>query len=180
MPTSDQANLSPIINELVKLQPRKLLDLGVGFGKYGALAREYLDIAQTRIHPDDWEVQIDGVEGFEPYRTSPLWNAYNTISMEDIREHYKEYTGYDMVFFIDALEHIERPLGDTILDTLLFNNKHLIVSCPSFFHPQGTVNGNELETHRAQWNEEDFTVRGGKIIHRGVCNVAHIAWKKGL
>jgi 2-polyprenyl-3-methyl-5-hydroxy-6-metoxy-1,4-benzoquinol methylase len=180
MPTSDSANLSPIIHTLLFLQPKKLLDLGVGFGKYGALAREYLDVAQTRVHPDDWEVQIDGVEGFQSYRSSPLWDAYNTISLEDIREHYTEYTGYDVVLFIDALEHIERPQGDAILEHLLVHNKNVIVSCPSFFAPQKTVNGNVLETHLSQWNEEDFTVRGGKIIHRGVCNVAHIAWKKGL
>ncbi len=37
-----------MIDWLVELQPRSVLDIGVGFGKWGFLAREYLDVNAER------------------------------------------------------------------------------------------------------------------------------------
>jgi SAM-dependent methyltransferase len=179
MPTSDPANISPIINNILRLAPlpRRVLDIGVGFGKYGALLREYLDIGMFRIEPEQWATVINGVEGFEKYM-NPLWDVYNQVFIEDFRTHFKNYVGYDLVLMIDSLEHVERPLGDEILDYLTHKNKNVIVSIPDGDFPQGAVNGNEMETHRARWYQGDFTIRGGRIIHSGVCAVAHFKGRK--
>jgi 2-polyprenyl-3-methyl-5-hydroxy-6-metoxy-1,4-benzoquinol methylase len=183
MPTSDASNLSPIVNEVVRLRPHSILDLGIGYGKYGSLLREYLDVAQYRIAPHAWRVDIIGVEGFADYK-NPMWDLYSQVRLEDFTEHYAnavDYGGFDLVLMIDSLEHIDKPLGHTILDTLLQNNKRVIVSCPdctNHMFRQEAVNGNELERHRAFWTKEDFEVRGAKIIHSGVCVVASLKGKQ--
>jgi hypothetical protein len=44
MPTSHKYQIKEIMELMVLINPKKILDLGIGFGKYGYLAREYLDI----------------------------------------------------------------------------------------------------------------------------------------
>ena len=51
MPTSDMHNIVPILTIMQHLQPRSVLDIGCGFGKYGVLLREYLDIWHERLEP---------------------------------------------------------------------------------------------------------------------------------
>lgn len=174
MPTSDGNNITPIIDFIIRLRPlpRTILDLGIGFGKYGALTREYLDIGQERISPDKWTTNIVGIEGFSGYSSSPLWNCYSDIRIEDFTRHYEDYKGYDLVLMVDSLEHVNKPDGERILDYIRENNKHTIISCPDGDYPQGAVNGNEFERHRAYWTVDDFTIRGGRIIHRTVCTIA--------
>ncbi len=43
MPTSHLYQISDILEIISLIRPRSVLDVGVGFGKYGLLAREYLE-----------------------------------------------------------------------------------------------------------------------------------------
>jgi len=49
MPTSDLYNITPILTIISNLKPKKILDVGCGFGKYGLLMREYLEVWQERL-----------------------------------------------------------------------------------------------------------------------------------
>jgi hypothetical protein len=42
MPTSHPHQLNQIVELIMLTDPHSLLDVGIGFGKYGVLAREYL------------------------------------------------------------------------------------------------------------------------------------------
>jgi len=44
MPTSHPFQLDDIVQLIIETAPLSILDIGVGFGKYGLLAREYLEI----------------------------------------------------------------------------------------------------------------------------------------
>lgn len=48
MPTSYPEAISSILELVRREEPRSILDLGVGFGKYGMLCREMLDIPYER------------------------------------------------------------------------------------------------------------------------------------
>jgi hypothetical protein len=73
MPTSDPRQLGPIVQELVRLAPASVLDVGAGYGKYGPLIREYVDDCQ-------WRVQVDAIEGFADYvDRSPAYRAYDHV-----------------------------------------------------------------------------------------------------
>ncbi len=69
MPSSHFGQLNEIV-ELIKLsKPKSVLDIGVGFGKYGVLAREYLELWDEGKKYNDREIRIDGIEAFEKYIT---------------------------------------------------------------------------------------------------------------
>jgi hypothetical protein len=54
---------------IVNINPNSVLDIGTGFGKYGLLCREYLELWDGRQNYDKFLRRIDGVEAFESYIT---------------------------------------------------------------------------------------------------------------
>jgi predicted O-methyltransferase YrrM len=65
MPTSHPHQLNEIVNLTTLLKPKKVMEIGVGFGKYGLLLREYLEIWGEGEVYKDWLRKIDGIEIFE-------------------------------------------------------------------------------------------------------------------
>ena len=166
MPSSDPCSITPIIIEVYLLDPKSVLDLGVGNGKYGMLCREYLDGWKDRYKREDWAVNIVGVEGFPEYR-NPAWEFYSKILIEDFSKNYKSYTGYDLVLILDSLEHVDKETGLKILSTLRENNKAVLVCVPEGNHPQGARCGNEFERHRATWTAAELATLGGRVFFSG-------------
>jgi hypothetical protein len=166
--------------EVLRLQPKKVFDIGVGCGKYGALCREYLDMAHGRFERWEWQTRIDGLEGFTTYRNA-LWQMYNEISIARIEARVPHIKGWDLVLMIDSLEHLDKVTGMQVLTDLVANNKHVLVSVPRGLYPQGAVHGNELERHRATWYESDFHVgfTGARIQQpeRSPCLIVSIRGK---
>jgi hypothetical protein len=176
MPVSDIHNIAPILAEVVRLQPGTILDLGIGFGKYGMLCREVLDGVNGRVDPLLWQTFIEGVEGHDSYR-NPVWGAYNLITIRDFRFG-GHWANFDLVLMIDSLEHCDKPNAYDLLDQLLESNKHVIVSVPLGFCPQGPVFGNELERHRSVWRKSDFQKYGPVVLHEGICLVVSMEGKQ--
>ncbi len=73
MPTSDFHNISSIVALIYQLHPASVLDIGCGFGKYGVLIREYLDVWNERLAPETWRINLEGIEACEGYR-SPIFD----------------------------------------------------------------------------------------------------------
>ena len=51
MPSSRPNTIPTVINLLRQLKPQSILDVGVGFGKWGHLFREYTDILEAEHEP---------------------------------------------------------------------------------------------------------------------------------
>lgn len=99
-----------------------------------------------------------------------MWNMYTGVWIEDFSKN--TYEGYDLVLLNDSLEHLDKATGLNVLQDLLVRNKYVLVSVPDGDYPQGAVNGNEYECHRARWQEWEFkTLAQTKVIHRGTCLV---------
>src|SRR5713226_9262007 len=112
MPSSPPAGIEVIVEIVWRLAPRSIVDLGTGYGKYGVLFREYLELkhryALGFADAERREVRIDGVEGFPDY-LGPLQRAvYDHIYVEDILEFTRRGQHYDLVFLGDVLEHFEK------------------------------------------------------------------------
>jgi hypothetical protein len=179
MPVSDIANISPILKEVDRLSPRSICDLGIGYGKYGVLLRELLDIGKGNLKPEEWHTVIDGIEGFAKYR-SPLWGAYNNVTIANFLDIADRIVNYDLVLMIDSLEHVVKGSAYEVLNRLLAQNKHVIVSVPLGDCPQGAVHGNVLETHLSSWSGlKDFVQYSPRILHQGVCLVVSLCGTRG-
>ncbi|WP_391204299.1 glycosyltransferase family 4 protein [Psychrobacillus sp. L4] len=158
MPTSWYQAV-PTIIDLVQMDgPQSILDIGVGFGKYGVLLREVFDIPYERYDKKNWHLQLDGVEGFEGYNNPIHDYVYNKMYYGNIFSVLPKLSQkYDTLLLIDVLEHFEKEEGLRLIAGLLeVTNRSLIVSTPIWPAPQGDYIGNELETHKSRWNIVDF------------------------
>ena len=63
-----------------------MLDAGIGFGLFGHLLRQYLDVWEGRIQREDWRIRIDGIE-IDERRVQPHARyLYNEVFVGDIRD----------------------------------------------------------------------------------------------
>lgn len=175
MPTSDFTNIEPILSEIHRLQPERMIELGIGCGKYGALCREMLDGIYGRCRPDQWQRRIDGVEVFEAYR-NPIWGAYDNVAIADFTT--EPPSGWDLVLMVDSLEHLEPEPGAAFLAHLVEANRNVIISVPNGPMPQSEpVFGNPYERHLTTYYGREFNRYDPRTLHLGLCRVVSIKGK---
>src|SRR5205814_7486601 len=120
MPSSRPNTIPTVIHLVRQLKPQSILDVGVGFGKWGHLFREYTDIVEAERDPGryerkNWQVKIDGIEGHAGYLTDMHRYLYNEIHLGDACELIKKLTSYDLIFMGDVIEHFEKQTGLQLL-----------------------------------------------------------------
>ena len=112
MMTSFVENIPTIIKTVVKYNPKHILDIGSGFGKYGLLMREaFLSIKseQGDLCPDYWSVDIDCMDEAKYFIGNPSLKAiYNHVIMADARLMNYRQCDYDLITLIDVAEHWSR------------------------------------------------------------------------
>ena len=170
MPSSRPNTIPTVINLVRQLKPRSILDVGVGFGKWGHLFREYTDILEAENDPAryqraNWQVRIDGIEAYTAYLTDMHRYLYNEIHVGDAGELIKTLPRYDLVFAGDIIEHFEKAAGFQFLrDAVKLANRAVIVTTPKFETGQEDLCDNELERHRSLWSTKDFQVFSNTIV----------------
>src|SRR5436190_5820502 len=168
--TSSRPNTIPIVIHLLRqFQPKSILDVGIGFGKWGHLFREYTDINEAESDParyerKNWRVRIDGIEGHAAYVTEMHRYLYNHIHLGDVRDLLPTLPSYDLIFLGDIIEHFDKEAGMELLRLALTKaGKAVIVSTPKFETGQPDLCGNELERHRSLWSARDFRKFDGAL-----------------
>jgi hypothetical protein len=160
MPSSQYYHISKIMEMIISLNPRSVMDMGSGFGKFGVLCREYLELWDGR-QKYEFNRRIDCVEIFQQY-ISPLHKyVYDNVYNENILEIAPKLdTKYDVVLLIDVIEHFEKIDGINLLNTLLAKNESVLVSTPKKPSPQKDAFGNVYETHRSTWSIDELAKLG--------------------
>lgn len=176
MPTSYPCNIPLVVRLMEAIDPRSVLDVGPGYGKYGFLFRE-------RVDDFRWERTIDGFEPFPDYMNRsaarylydrwflggfPVCTAGTSarrrvgetngfIAWEPIfrgggvlDEDGLLVASYDLVLMVDVLEHYEDEAGEEALEVALKLAPKVLISTPVGY-PQGPSHGNVHETHRSDW-----------------------------
>ena len=151
MPSSYPENILPIIQLIAKHQPKTVMDIGFGRGKYGFLIKEY-------FHPTvqgDWKPveRVDGIDIFLGYITKLQENIYDLIYTGNALEF--TFGEYDMYLIIDVLEHWPKEEAHKLLEQLTKKGK-VLISTPTNIGCQGAAHGNEWERHISQWLPHDF------------------------
>lgn len=170
MPSSRPNTIPLVIHLLRQLRPQSILDVGVGFGKWGHLFREYTDILEAEHDParyrrENWRVRIDGLEGHAAYLTEMHRFLYNTIHVGDAGLILPTLGDYDLIFLGDIIEHFDKDAGLRLLEAARVRAaKAVILSTPKFETEQEDLCGNELERHRSLWSEADFLAFPGAQV----------------
>lgn len=159
MPTSFLDQIPLIVRLCQGLEPKSILDVGAGYGKFGVLLREYLD---------DWQgdLRLDAVEGWPDYLDRSKCDAYDRVWEEDWlhvgTRLAEDGVGYDLVIMIDVLEHWEMDRGRAAVHLARQVGGHVLISTPWEPAEQDAPYGNGYETHRSRWTRRDLRLLGGR------------------
>ena len=170
MPTSDPRYLTTVADTIKNLQPKSVLDIGVGMGKWGLLTREYTDVWNYRFYADEWKTKLVGLEIHPKYQTG-VWEVYDEIIFGDAMDTVEKAAalsdgGFDLTIMIDVLEHFEKERGKQLIDKVLRVSRHFLVSY--WNSGQKDVRDNKYEDHLSQWCFKDFVPYKAKILDRGL------------
>ncbi len=101
-------------------KPATILDVGVGAGIYGMIARE--------VSP---ESHLTALEVYEPYvETYKLKEKYNKVVVEDVRTFCLHMDNYDLIIFGDVLEHLPKEVAIWVWKEMKVHAKFLWLSLP--------------------------------------------------
>lgn len=172
MPTSDPYHISSMLKTIIGLNPKSIMDVGCGFGKWGFLCREFLDIRDKNYFPSEWKIRIDGIEIFSKYLTEIHKYIYNKIYVKDVRNF--DIKGYDLVILGDIIEHFEKDEAIKLIDRLIKNNNNILISTPDGFYEQDEYKGNKHQIHKCGFNKSDFERWNARVIRTDIILVAYI------
>ena len=165
MPMGSVSIIPTICHRLSVSRPKHALDLGSGFGLWGALVRQYVD---NGVQP--YGTRLVGVEGFEGYR-NPNWEHYDRVHVTAIETFLANAEStYGAILLLDVIEHFEKQDGDRVLELAeqrLAKGGELFVATPAIWMEQGAAYGNELERHRSLWTADEFRALGFDVLMDG-------------
>jgi len=159
MPTSPYVHIEYVAMLLVQLRPSSVLDIGLGNGKMGFIARDILDVMYgERYHKGNWQIRIDGIEAYKDYIQDHQRYIYDNIYIGDAYEVIDRLGSYDIVILGDVLEHFPKDRAWLFLDKCaLHSNLALIVNIPIGPAPQPAIYDNDYERHLSEWHVEELT-----------------------
>jgi len=166
MPSSGTENITAICDLISDLKPKSILDIGIGFGKWGMLTREYTDIRNGDYW--EWKIRIDGIEIFEKYR-NPVWGVYDKVYIGNALDVIQGLGQYDLILICHVVEHFNFVDGHKLLSFCCKKGKTVIISTPNGYMQQGPILGNVNESHLSSWTIKDFgnaevKINGEKIL----------------
>lgn len=172
MPSSSIDLVPSIVRLLKQNKPSSILDFGIGFGKYGFLAREYLDVPKMTggfegSLADNFTTKIDGLEIYEKYISIIQRAVYNHIYIGNGIELLENLSEYEVILILDVIEHFAKEQGLQLLKKA-YNKagRMLIISTPVVTYEQGSFHTNENERHLSSWTREDFKEYPGALFRR--------------
>lgn len=137
--------------------PKRILDIGVGFGKLGFLIRDYFEAKENlRFSKDDWRIKIVGIEIYPKYISKLQKYLYDQILIGDVFDKLPTLGKFDVVLLGDIIEHFEKEDGHRLLAELFKHTKNIVVSTPYGYKAQAKIGRNNNEAHSSGWTLKDF------------------------
>ncbi len=162
MPTSTPYAVPIVASVLRQLRPTSVLDVGIGFGKYGFVVREYLDVwdlADYRDYgSDQWRTRLEGIEATPEYITPLQEYLYDTIHRGEAQTIIDGLRRFDVIIMGDVLEHFEKDEGRRLVRKLYEHaDSCVLLMFPPDCERNESVLHNPYESHRSAWNRRDFS-----------------------
>lgn len=159
MPTSASEAI-PYIVEFLREEvphPKRVLDVGVGFGKLGFLIRDYYEAKENlRFSKGEWKIKIVGIEIHRKYISPLQRHLYDEILIGDVFDKLPALGRFDVALLGDIIEHFEKEEGHRLLAELFKHTKNIVVSTPYGYKAQAKIGGNNNEAHKSGWTSKDF------------------------
>jgi len=145
--TSSPDSVAPILWHFKANEYQKVFDVGMGYGKYGFLLREYKETPHGRFKLGDFKIRIDGLEPFHQAITFQK-QIYDNIYFSDL-ENFIPFVQYDLMLWIDILEHMPKEESIKQFNRYKpFAKQHLIATPKTFIKQKLEVN-EHYDQHRS-------------------------------
>lgn len=159
MGTSNWQNISYCVGILRRLRPESVLDIGTGFGRWGVLAREFLDVWEGREARALWQTRIEGIEAFPACLTPLHGYIYDRLHVGDAVDLLPTLGTFDVIYMGDVVEHQTRSRAYALVDEAVRHARQAaIVTIPigDNWPQEMGWDGNAYHAHRSVWHLEDF------------------------
>lgn len=158
MGTSNWQNISWCVRAIMQIAPRRVVDIGVGFGRWGMTLREFAEVWFNRVLPEQWQIEIEGIEAFEGSIADYHRHFYDKIHIGDALEVVPGLEGnWNLAILGDVLEHFYKSDGEKLLAQLVDRSDYVLVNLPlGDDWPQAEMYDNPYEEHKAVWEVADF------------------------
>jgi hypothetical protein len=162
MGTSNWQNIPFCVEALMKIEPQRVLDVGVGFGRWGIIVREFCENWYGRELRKDWRIHIEGIEVFADCITDYHHSFYDKIHIADARRLlpalFEEQ--WDVVIFGDVIEHFPKAEALDLLTRAIESSAYVLLNVPLGSEwSQEESYGNPYERHLSEWSADDFQNR---------------------
>lgn len=147
MPYSFNTFDQTVVDLFHELQPKNMLDIGCGAGKYGKIAQQIIPNTK-RIGIEVEEKYIEKFELRSLYDEMRVGYASEVLN-KDVNE------TFDLVVIGDCIEHMPKSVGIDLINYLTYRTKYILILAPEFII-QHEVEGVKEEAHISVWSEQDF------------------------
>jgi SAM-dependent methyltransferase len=146
MPASNPETKPWIAEQIAKIKPNTVLDVGAGKGLYLNLLYDVL--GKGNVHVTAVEVWEDYIKFFM------LKLRYGTLIQADVR--HMDHFEYDLVILGDVLEHMSKEDAVALWDKVSKQAKYAVIAIPIIHHPQEAINDNPYEVHvKEDWSTKE-------------------------
>lgn len=145
MPSSSTEGKTWIVEQVQRLHPTVIVDVGVGCGTYSELLRSE---GQYWVGVEKWRPYLD---------TYNLYAKYDLVAVQDVREF--DFTLYqpDLVILGDVLEHMPKPDAVQVVTHAQIAAAAVLISIPIVHYPQEACEGNPYEAHlKDDWSHAEM------------------------
>jgi len=166
--------MAPILEaHFRRIRPNRVLDIGIGYGFWGALIRNYFGADQGgqlghMLDRETWvpnpALTISGIEPFANY-CNPMWDFYDggvvRRNVEDIIDSVVRLAADEFVVCIDVMEHLKRAVA---MDIFRATRKGVFGICTQMYDTPQAPYGNPLEDHITKFSPQEFVAAGCTVI----------------
>ena len=125
------------------IKPKRILDIGAGGGKYGALLKD--------VVPDCEITALECDEAAFPQLRDIGYHKILPITADKLYERGSDL--YDTIILGDVIEHMLHSDGRDLLEFLVYRTRYLIVSTPECMPMSRPV---FFEGHNSVWRPDSF------------------------
>jgi hypothetical protein len=145
---------------------KSILDVGVGFGKWGVLIREYFDLRPHKKKGfEEWSIQLDGIEVHEQYITPVHKYIYNNILIgEALKLLSAGNLYYELIIALDIVEHFTKKDGLEFIKLCRNRGDTVLINTPNIYFPIEKEFFNDYMQHKSGWDADDFITLGARYV----------------